>query len=419
MSRFNTSTNHPLIPSAQQYMIEKKYVSIHSEDRDNLRYPYSNEFEIELPQDYLNVQSVKLSTWTFPANYNSFSVLNKNTIMTFQFDQLYNPTENFVADPLINEVYNILYYYKNQLDTNDIIVIISDGFYNPTQLSTELTNRFNQAVTNIISLGLVTYDTTNGTALSVEFLEGGGYNDFVIVYNEVEQKLYFGNRSSTFIITNDTQVISRFDDIQRCANTYKEVELDFSNWGLPVYLGFSKCPVKSELTLSRTLVPGTTLPRFYYGDVQPGDNGYWITPNPNLPNAEVSFLVTPSKLNNMGQSYIYMEIEGMNCIDETRPYSVSPFTVQTNQTNGTVNSAFAKIAVTTTPLAQWFDNGCDSYKFYNPPAERIRKLKFKFRYHNGALLNFGYFPFSFTLEFTLLTPQSMRNMTTFNSYTTI
>ena len=33
---YNTSTNHPLIPNANDYIIYKKYVSIHSEDRDVL-----------------------------------------------------------------------------------------------------------------------------------------------------------------------------------------------------------------------------------------------------------------------------------------------------------------------------------------------------------------------------------------------
>ena len=78
MSSFNTSTSHPLIPNANQYYFDRKYVSIHSEDRDILKYPRSTNFEIELPQDYLNVQSVTLSEWSLPANYNVFSATNYN-----------------------------------------------------------------------------------------------------------------------------------------------------------------------------------------------------------------------------------------------------------------------------------------------------------------------------------------------------
>ena len=110
----------------------------------------------------------------------------------------------------------------------------------------------------------------------------------------------------------------------------------------------------------------------------------------------------------MGPSYIYMEIEGLNCIDETIPYSLSAFTTHTNQTNGVVNSSFAKIPVPTTPLSQWFDNDMGPYKYFNPPAERIRKLKVKFRYHNNVLVDFGAFDFSFMLEFCLLRPQNER-----------
>ena len=91
MSKFNTFTNHPLIDSSQDYTIEKKYVSIHSEDRNILKYPSSSDFEIELPQDYLNVSTVKLSSWSFPSNYNTFSLNNLNTLMTFSFLDIYNP----------------------------------------------------------------------------------------------------------------------------------------------------------------------------------------------------------------------------------------------------------------------------------------------------------------------------------------
>jgi hypothetical protein len=36
-----------------------------------------------------------------------------------------------------------------------------------------------------------------------------------------------------------------------------------------------------------------------------------------------------------------------------------------------------------------------------PPLERIQKLNFKFRYHDGRPVDFGTTNFSFTLEFIL------------------
>jgi len=402
MSRFNTSTNHPIIPNSQDYIIEKKYVSIHSEDRNILKYPNSNEFELELPQDYLNVYTVKLSTWTFPANYNTFSFDNGNVIMTFKFDNIYNPFEHGVTDPLEIAIYQALvnhYNTTNVIGTNDFIVRIQDGFYNPDQMATELTNRFNQSVTDYL------YSVLDP---SLGFDSIDGYNEFIIVYNDVGQNMWFGNRSSSFTLTNSTQVSMKRNDYfnQHCKN--KNSVPDFSDFGLASNMGFSPLDIPSITTSDLNLA------RFYYGPVGRASNGIWL--RPSYPGAEVSYIQAPYKLNNMGPSHFYMEISGLNCMDETAPYSDSCLLNASNITNGIVNSAFAKIGVITTPLQQWYDYGIDSFKFFNPPAERIRRLKFKFRYHNGALVQFGKFNYSFTLEFTMFTPQTVKNMNSFNSY---
>jgi hypothetical protein len=114
----------------------------------------------------------------------------------------------------------------------------------------------------------------------------------------------------------------------------------------------------------------------------------------------------------MGEAFMYMEIEGQNCIDETQPFNVSKFTLTTNQTNGIVNSSFAKLGIPTAPLSQWFDRDSFPYKLYNPPAERIRRLRIKLRYHNGRLVDFGVFNYSFMLQFTLISPQILRTSRT-------
>jgi hypothetical protein len=110
----------------------------------------------------------------------------------------------------------------------------------------------------------------------------------------------------------------------------------------------------------------------------------------------------------MGPAYIYMEIAGLNNIDETSPFNVSTFTKETNETNGIVNAAFAKISIPTTPLSQWFDRESVPYKYFTPPADRIRRLSIKIRFHNGKLADFSTFPYSFMLEFGILQPQILR-----------
>ena len=402
MSKFNTSTSHPLIPNSQEYLLKKKFISIHSEDRDVVKYPNSSEFEIELPQDYLNVQGVRLSTWSFPSNYSVFSSDQNNITLMFQITDAYNPGEHGLSNDLQNAIFSALYYNYGK----NFTAIIEEGFYNPHQIATELTNKMNAAV----YIYILDYLIINDPSLINSFVT---YNQFVVAYNEVNQQLWFGNKSSAFEIVNDMnndfkQINNLQENINLCKGPGSRAYKEFVNWGLPSYLGFDRIsafsmPQNSIPQVENTLI---TLPRFYYGDaLKSGDNGYWILPDPSLPGAIVNYLKAPFKINILGNAYFYMEIDNLNNLDETMPYSLSPFTQQTNKTNGIANSAFAKIAIPTTPLSQWFDNSMDSYMLFQPPAERIRKIKLRLRYHNGTLVNFGLFEYSFTLEFTIFDAQ--------------
>jgi len=396
MSRFNVSTNHPLIPNANEYMYERQYVSIHSEDRNVLRFPSSSEFELELPQDYCNVQAVRLDSWTFPSNYSTFSLTQNNITIAFEITNPYNPDDYGNLDQLLATISHGLVAFEGQ----QFIAIIEEGFYNPFQIATELTNAFNNSVT----VYLRSYISQNAPSMLSSFNSSGGYDQFVVVYNEVSQKLWFGNKSSDFVLSNDSRIY--LSNILNNALCFNQQYPSFSNWGLPAYLGFSRCPAIT------TASKDGLYPRFFYGSVMPGDNGYWLVPDSqylgNSTSIPVYYLEAPYKINLMGNSHFYLEIDGMNSIDEMVPFSVNAFTFETNETSGVVKSSFAKIAVTTTPLAQWYDNDSGPSKIYNPPAERIRRLKLKLRYHNGELVNFGSSNFSIMLEFIMYRPQQRR-----------
>jgi len=398
---FNTSTNHPLIPNSNDYIIFKKYVSIHSEDRDILKYPNSNQFEIEMPEDITNIYSLRLINWTFPANYNSFSSSNSNITMFFKITKPYNPGENKVFNPLEQAIFTCLFESSEKLFNFNI----QEGFYNPTQMVTELQNKFNFVVTQRIKAYLLINSLTD---LLNQFNEQGGYNKFVIVYNSVGQKIWFGNTSDEFMLANETiSLIGTLADNLFCASKAQLPEFDF--WGLPGNLGLSRCNT-TAISIKDSVTGEPFTPRFFYGDVNNGDNGYWLLPNPELTNSVVYFIEPPFKINLMGPAYFYMELAGNNCIDETAPYAVNKFTLSTNITNGITNASFAKIGIPTTPISQWFDRESLPYKMYWPPAERMRKLSIKFRYHNGQLVNFGAFPFSLAIEFTTLIPNQPRRI---------
>ena len=414
--QLNVSTNHPLIPFTDDYFVYKKYVSIHSEDRDMIRFPNSSQFEIELPEDITNVYKLALTDWTFPANYNTFSVLNENVFMTFKISAPYNPNALAVKNDLASAIFEALYLFSK-----DYSFFIDDGFYNPSQMSTTLTNKFNEAVSNqILAYFKTQIDSPPDPlirpaeyweTLRDEFISSGQYKRFVIVYNDVGQKFWFGNIADGFILTNESiAVYNAYTANVLCGVriAYKE----FASWGLPCNLGLSRCNITAKKGYK--LIDGTEVnytPRFYYGDVFSGDDGYWLTPSPELPGSFVYYIEAEYKINLMGYSHFYMEIEGQNCIDETSPYNPSEFTfTRPNTTNGVVNSAFAKIAVPTTPITQWFDRNSLPFKFYDPPAEKIRKLSIRIRYHNNQLVNFGAFNFSFTLEFTQMLNQIKRGV---------
>jgi len=403
---YNVEQAHPIQISNQEYMFYRKYLSIHSEDRNIAKYPDSAEFEIEMPEDLLNVAGIKLVQWTFPANYNTFSVSQGNVFLSFKVDNAANPGALGILDEYNQRIFEALY---NNRDKN-IEIIIEEGFYNPIQMSTELTNKFNTAVTLIIRQ----YFIDQGWNDSLAILSQNGYNRFIVVYNSVSLKLWFGNNADGFTINSVLGVITNEITSTSCVGGRAHVP-DSSNWGLAGYLGLPRCNQSSTSSASLSnatnlsLYDGKLVPRFYYGDVTPGDNGFWLLPNTDLSGCDVHWIEATFKINLMGDAFIYMELGGQNCIDETQPFNVSRFTLETNQTNGIVNSAFAKIGVPSTPLSQWFDRDSIPYKYYYPPAERIRRLKIKLRYHNGQLVDFGVFNYSFMLEFTLVQPQILRS----------
>ena len=124
-----------------------------------------------------------------------------------------------------------------------------------------------------------------------------------------------------------------------------------------------------------------------------GNTGYVLTP-PN-----------PPSLN--GDSVMYMELDKCNYQDEMQPYSEHTNNSRNNDYNGIVNAAFAKIPILTKPtkiislLEYQYGNEppdtAEGMSSFFPPLDKLSKFKFKFRYHDGTLVDFGGQNFSFTI----------------------
>jgi hypothetical protein len=106
-----------------------------------------------------------------------------------------------------------------------------------------------------------------------------------------------------------------------------------------------------------------------------------------------------------------MEVFLFNSMDEIMPYTERSNSLYNAKQGGKHNSAFAKIPIVGRLT---FDGDALGHTYMNrtywipnvfwsePPLERIQKLKFRFRFHDGRLVDFGTSEFSFTIGLSLI-----------------
>ena len=90
MNNLNVHMNHPLIAHPDKTGNNVQYVSISSQDRNLKKNPNSNDFVITLPQEYRNVESVKLASSYFPIVDDQFSEEQNNVDLCFRFKKAFN-----------------------------------------------------------------------------------------------------------------------------------------------------------------------------------------------------------------------------------------------------------------------------------------------------------------------------------------
>jgi len=379
MSRFpqyNVSNEHQLIRRQNTYVLDKQLVTIHSEDRDISKWPRSNHFEIELPDALTNVQSVRLVEIGMPNNQYIFSNNQQNTKLAFYLDpKVSTNSPEYLA--------------LAQTVDSPFIITIQEGSYTSTEMASELQNRMNQVVDD--------YLINNGVI--------SNYDRFRVFYDNVGQRFYFGNTFDNFIFKFKKKISY---DIS-CNNTqwdnYGDVWEHYTNWGLPSFLGFKKEEYTGIVT-SKTQT-------FDYTDPKTE----WLIPLglPSLPSGQTShayYISAPLIPSIQGDSAIYMEMDKFNSMDELNPYSEKTNHMYNNDYNGRINSAFAKIPLTSSPGTRIFDSRTiflQNMTQYFPPIDKIRKLKFKFRYHDGRLVEFKDNNFNFTIAFHILKDEIARD----------
>tara|TARA_Y100000768_G_C23964929_1_gene677367 strand:- start:358 stop:1449 length:1092 start_codon:yes stop_codon:yes gene_type:complete len=334
------------------YTLDRQLLSIHSEDRDYSKWPNANTFEIILPEAYMNIQSLRLLQISLPSNYYTFSNYYQNTKLSFK-----------IKPKITTET---MFHYLLSNTHNDYTITIQEGYYTEDELAYELQNKMNDAVTDyLISVGM------SSTTV---------YDRIQIYYDSVSQKIWFGNTADQFILNFSSELSY---DLSACDQT--NIWDQYTKWGLPSYIGFNK----ETYTASTS---STDITFDYLGE---DTDTTWLDASSN----DVWYIEAPLTMNIRGEKNIYMEIEKYNSYDELYPYSELTSNTYNNDYGGKNKSAFAKIPVTLTPNNTIFNsNDLIGLSVFMPPLERLQKLKFKFRYHDGRLVDFKETPLDFTIE---------------------
>ena len=310
---FKNKTDSCYTPS----IFSTKMVTIHTEDRDILKYPYENNFEVELPSVIKNTQSIELFDITLPSFYYNISEYLQNNKLWFSI-------------PL---------YFDEPIE-----ITILSGHYSCIAIAAEIETQLKFGTSKELHrLGVYANQETM-------------YTHFSVKYSEIERKFTFYNSQDNFWLwfnKKSTFNICNFD-------SYKML----NNWGLGYNLGFYKNIYESD---------------FY----TTSSNTHFIE-SPKISELDI-------------YNTIYMEISTFNWIDEIDPFSISTTDFYNNDFNGSVNNSFAKLI-----LSNVSKTYVPTQKFARKlphMVEKISRLKFTFRYHNGILVDFMNQPFNFALKF--------------------
>ena len=335
------------IQTNSNYVVFKKILSVHSEDRDISKWPNSNFFEITAPVEYKNVVSLRLNDIQIPSSYYVFSNTNQNTKLSFKVVPVHTLGSGISVTTFEN------YTYADGiklLQSPPFTITINEGTYLPEDIASELAVLLNAKV--------------------CEYMGSSTFNNFTVVYNKNTHKFTFNNDTDGFNL-----LFTSPEYYEHCTNSsYYD---NYTNWGLGSYLGFNKKIYKSV-------------------------NNQIVSEN-----AE----------NIYGDSYIYMELDYCNSIDEIAPYTEKSSASYNPKYSGKHNASFAKIPLFLSGYSAFStkETYLSNIFFSDPPLERIQKFKFKLRYHDGRMVDFHNANYTFTIEITTLKPDTIKSSIKVNS----
>lgn len=499
-SNFIVQNTHPLIQREQTYVLNRKLVSIHSEDRDYVKWPNSNHFGIDLGQGYHNVESIRLVDYSFPSNNYTFSNEYQNTKLSFKYKNEYRiefvnwntvnnqqvkwnnllqilqglwngaafpekPANVTVQLNVTNAAGILIWEDADITETNisnaiqtgsnwntafarlvwipdEFTITIPEGYYTPENLTTTLETLMNQEIFNAsaqpgynflpgpTSTTPSEYILPNTNISSAWYQQPQiGISPIKVKHDKITNKILFGSTEGIFVLNFEKQ-----EQYTLNCNVNKSVFSQFTKWGLPSYLGFDRLVYRGQLVDLDSSAPDNNWFQMNQGGLflpyEP--NTPWLVPTErytlidgglsntitnasvtiqNLPTYQVAWVGGIMNLNIQGEDAIYMEMDRYNNIDEIYPYSIKTNNLVNNDLGHRSNGSFAKLPIINNPFKKTHgpENSFITNLFHSsPPTQKIDKLEFKFRYHDGRLVDFKNLPFSFTLEFNMLRDEQQR-----------
>lgn len=189
-------SSHQFIPRLQNYSVMTKYVSVHSDDRDFVKFPKASEFEVILPKELQNICSVRMERATIPLTDYAFSKIHDNI--------------------------NLRIGTFNGMGWDDFTITIEEGNYDFDTLVSQL-NESLHAVSDPL------YKT----------------EDALFIYERKTNKLYLEHSSKQIRIVgnyvfNDSSVCNKFTQRRTLYPTQRQ-----TMWGLPYFLGYERTVCES------------------------------------------------------------------------------------------------------------------------------------------------------------------------------
>ncbi len=368
--------SHVLQGREQNYVAVKRLVTLHSEDRDQCKWPNASLFQVDLPEPITNIQSMRLVNVTFAENVYVFSREAQNIKMWVEVGGALSEVE------------------------------IQEGTYTPYELAQELQCRLGEVAG--LEGSEVFFDKV-GLRFWFKFPEKACSSPNVAFRFDLQSHY-----------TTDAHTDNSVPHAPPCAQDAcwgRSVETSplawtrCSKWGLGWYLGFNGKEAVRTTKPTSDIVFGwrTEMTDPYLAQCSSSARDCcspWCT-------TEECYIAAPcpSASRVQGDTAFYIEIDKYNMYDELSEQNKNTSSMFNRSGAGIVNAAFAKVAFTTDFGKRIIDpdqQGFQNVQQFEPPLERLRRLKFKIRHHDGRLVNFRGAPFDLTLEFVQLRDEIQR-----------